>query len=80
MPIPQKTREIARKIDAHVSQDDRIELADYLATIESDDELYLRCVRKAIKAIERYRQIDIVWLVKWLPIIFTKEENASICN
>lgn len=77
MPIPQNIREIAATIDANVSKDDRIELADYLASIESDDELYLRCVGKAVKAIERYRYNDIVWLVKWLPIITKEIENGS---
>ena len=76
MPIPQNIREIASTIDANVSQNDRIALADYLATIESDNELYLRCVRKAVKAVERYHNNDIVWLRRWVPIIFRCEEKA----
>lgn len=77
MPIPQTIGRISATIDANVSQDDRIELADYLAAIESDDELYLRCVRKAIKAINRYSEKDVIWLRKWVPIIITKEENEE---
>lgn len=75
MPIPQSIREIVQKIDAPVNKNDRITLANYLETIESSDELYLRCVRKAIRAIGRLSDKDVVWLKRWLPIIITKEEK-----
>lgn len=69
MPTPPLTRRIALPKDATVTQDDRIAIADYLATIQHDDELFMRCVRKAVRALKRYNSADIAWCDKWLPII-----------
>ena len=77
MPIPQRIREIASTIDANVSQNDRIALADYLATIESDDELYLRCVRKAITKLNSATKPNVIWLRHWLPIILRKYDEKD---
>lgn len=60
---------VAGSINASVNIDDRVTLASYLAAIEHDDELFLRCVKKAVRKLERFDQSDRVWLAHWLPII-----------
>lgn len=75
MPHPPLTRRISVQ-DAPISQNDRVELADYLATIKHDDELFMRCVRKAVRKLRRYELKDHVWLSHWLPII-ERDLNAS---
>jgi len=60
---------VAGSINASVNIDDRVTLASYLAAIEHDDELFLRCVKKAVTKLRRFSEADLVWLRHWLPII-----------
>lgn len=75
MLIPRYIREIARKLDANVSQDDRMKLADYLATTEISEELFARCVKKSVKALRSFDKKDLIWLTKWMPIIIRDLEK-----
>lgn len=77
MPIPQNIREIAANIDANVPQDDRIALADYLASVEINEELFARCVRKSVKALRSFDKKDLIWLTKWMPIIVRDLEDEA---
>lgn len=76
MPNPPPPRRISLPKDAPVSENERMEIADYLATIKHDDELFMRCIRKAVKKLLRYDISDHVWLMHWLPII-ERDLNAS---
>lgn len=70
MPIPPSIQNgIGADINANV-ENDRIALAAYLDSIESDDELFLRCLKKAVRCLQRFNNKDQVWLGTWLPIIF----------
>jgi len=61
--------------DATVTENDRIALADYLATIKHDNELFMRCVRKCIKKLHNYQKADVIWIRHWLPIIEKELRN-----
>jgi len=69
MPLPPHQKRIASKICASATKSERAKLAHYLAEIQSDDELFCRCLRKAVAALERFNDSDLKWLLKWLPII-----------
>lgn len=56
-------------------QSNREALKARLSAVQSNDELFLRCVRKAIKALNRCNDTDNKWLQKWLPIIYRKLNN-----
>lgn len=40
-----------------------------LRDIESSEELFLDCVRRACIKLRRYAESDKQWLAKWLPIL-----------
>lgn len=69
MTIPARAERIAHEISATVSKDDRAVLASYLEGVETNEELFRRCLDKAVKALERFNAKDVEWLKKWLPII-----------
>lgn len=70
MSTPPPKRRIVPNQDAPViTENDRIALANYLASIKHDDELFMRCVGKCVRALRRYEESDKIWLSKWLPII-----------
>jgi hypothetical protein len=71
MPIPKNIRDSAQKLD----NDNRLMLSYFLNGVESDDELFLRCVRKASASLKRFNSADEIWLKKWMPLIFKKLEN-----
>lgn len=70
MTIPARAERIAYEISATVSKDDRATLASYLEGVETNEELFRRCLDKAVKALGRFNDKDVEWLKKWLPIIF----------
>lgn len=76
MPIhPSLFERIGANINANV-ENDRIALAAYLDSIESDDELFRRCLSKAVRCLKKFERKDEIWLKKWLPIIFTNVKNG----
>lgn len=70
MTIPARAERIAYEISATVSKDDRAALVSYLEGVETSEELFKRCLNKAVRALNRYNARDIEWLKRWLPIIF----------
>lgn len=70
MTIPARAERIAHEISATVSKDDRAALASYLEGVETSEELFRRCLDKAIRALGRFNARDMEWLKRWLPIIF----------
>ena len=77
MTIPQNIEAIASRINASVTKHDRDTLAMYLSTVRSDDDLFLRCVWRAVMALQRFSSIDQKWLSKWIPIIFHELEGKK---
>ena len=76
MTYPPPPRRISLPKDAPATYSERMEIADYLATIKHDDDLFMRCIRKAVKKLRRYDLVDYIWLGHWLPII-ERDLNAT---
>lgn len=70
MTIPPHIARIAEEISVTAYPGTRATLKSYLTGIKTDDELFERCLRKAIKKLDRFNDADQVWLKRWLPIIF----------
>jgi len=51
----------------------RQELIGVLRDIDSSEELFLDCVRRACVKLRRYAESDKRWLAKWLPILLAKQ-------
>lgn len=69
MTIPPDIARIAKEISVTASTSNRATLRRYLANIETDEELFARCLNKAVKALDRFNARDISFLKKWLPVI-----------
>lgn len=51
------------------SEEARQALIGRLRDIDSSEELFLACVRRACVKLGRYADSDKQWLAKWLPIL-----------
>lgn len=51
------------------SEEARQTLIGRLRDIDSSEELFLDCVRRACMKLRRYADSDKPWLAKWLPIL-----------
>lgn len=69
MTIPDRVHRIASDVSATVSKDERAILGSYLSTVETNEELFRRCLDKAQKKLQRFNESDALWLKRWLPII-----------
>lgn len=69
MLIPPDVARIAEEISVIASPSNRAALRSYLASIYTDEELFARCIRKAIRATDRFNSSDVAFLKKWLPLI-----------
>lgn len=69
MTIPPDVARIAEEISVTASPSNRATLKSYLASIETDEELFARCLGKAIRALDRFNSKDVAFLKKWLPVI-----------
>lgn len=78
MTIPARAERIANEISATVSKDERAALVSYLDSIETNEELFERCLKKAIRALIRFNARDVEWLKKWMPIILKTISESQL--
>lgn len=78
MPIPPHIARIAEEISVTASPGNRANLRSYLAGIETEEELFARCLRKALRALDRFNSADIAWLKRWMPIILKTISESQL--
>jgi hypothetical protein len=77
MPIPPHIARIAEEISVTASPGNRANLRSYLAGVTTDEELFARCLKKALRALDRFNASDIAWLKRWLPIILKTVDESE---
>jgi hypothetical protein len=55
-------------------EEERQALIGRLGDIQSSEELFLSCVKRAKIKLRRYSQADKEWLAKWIPILLRQEQ------